>query len=224
MQLIPFSVSYRCLDRSISLEQARMVITERTSFSERLLSDGELEDWVRRSRSGDLAAFDSLVGRYYRIVFNLAFRMLGSREAAEDAAQEIFLKAWRGLGQFRGASRFSTWLHSIAVRHCINRSRVKSAEGNHIQPMSERNSRGDYEDSFEGDVPLEQWHRTQAIREAIAALPDKVQTVIVLHYYSDYTVKEIAAALDLSMRAVYARLEQGRSRLGQHLKDIGEAK
>src|SRR5204862_137700 len=84
--------------------------------------------------------FDSLVGRFYPIVRGLACRMLGSREAAEDATQEIFLKAWRSLPRFRGASRFTTWLHAIAVNHCLNVARQRAIEASRTQPMTERNT------------------------------------------------------------------------------------
>src|SRR4051812_26601572 len=83
----------------------------------------DLDDLVRRSRSGDLEAFDDLVGRFYTVTFGLACRMLYDREAAADAVQEVFIKAWRNLPRFRSASRFSTWIHTIAVNHCLDTAR-----------------------------------------------------------------------------------------------------
>jgi len=72
---------------------------------------------VDRARTGDVRAFEALVRRYERWVFTLALRMVGDRADAEDIAQEVFLKAYRGLPGFRGGSRFSTWLYAIASHH-----------------------------------------------------------------------------------------------------------
>ncbi|HEX7629209.1 MAG TPA: sigma-70 family RNA polymerase sigma factor, partial [Candidatus Methylomirabilis sp.] len=74
---------------------------------------------MERVQAGDIAAFEALVRRYERWVFTLAFRMVGDRQEAEDIAQEVFLKVYRGLRGFRGAARFSTWLYAIASHHCL---------------------------------------------------------------------------------------------------------
>ena len=80
-------------------------------------ADRELVD---QARAGDAGAFEALVRRYQGWVFTLTVRLLGDRAEAEEVAQEVFLKAYRGLRGFKGASRFSTWLYAIASHHCLN--------------------------------------------------------------------------------------------------------
>lgn len=85
-----------------------------------LSPDPEEGEWVQASRAGNLAALDRLLRRHQPWVFNLALRMVWRREVAEDATQEILLKAVTHLGSFEGRSKFSTWLYRIAVNHLLN--------------------------------------------------------------------------------------------------------
>jgi RNA polymerase sigma-70 factor (ECF subfamily) len=195
-----------------------MMTLRRVDASDRPAKSMEIDDLVRKSRDGSLEAFDALTERYYRPIFHLACRMLKRREVAEDAAQEIFIKAWENLPRFRGASQFSTWLHAIAVRHCLNVSKRMSHEILH-------EGADDGDGVFLGrktegapDDFASRCHRRLAIREALEKLPEKIRLVVVLHYYSDYAVKEIAEALNLPLRTVYSRLEAGRSRLERDLR------
>src|SRR3989338_4957663 len=87
---------------------------------------------VDRAQAGDAGAFETLVRRYQGWVFTLALRMLGDRAEAEDLAQEIFLKAYRGLKGFKGASRFSTWLYSITSHHCLNHLKARRRQLQHL--------------------------------------------------------------------------------------------
>ncbi|MBI3003279.1 MAG: sigma-70 family RNA polymerase sigma factor, partial [candidate division NC10 bacterium] len=80
----------------------------------------EDRELVEQARAGDAGAFEALVRRYQGWVFTLALRMVGNRAEAEDVAQEVFLKAYRGLAGFKAASRFTTWLYAIASHHCLN--------------------------------------------------------------------------------------------------------
>ena len=79
------------------------------------------EVWIREAQAGNKQAFSRLVEAYQRPVYNLTYRMLGSPEEAEDAAQETFLRAYARLEQYDGGHKFSTWIFSIANHHCIDR-------------------------------------------------------------------------------------------------------
>ena len=81
--------------------------------------------WVLQAQKGDDEAFTNLVGMYQKPVYNLCYRMLGEPEAAEDAAQETFLKAYQNLARYDADRSFATWLLSIAAHHCIDRLRRK---------------------------------------------------------------------------------------------------
>ena len=90
------------------------------------------QTWVDAARQGDKQAFGFLVQAYERPIFNLTYRMLGSAEEAEDAAQETFLRAYSRLNQYDPAMKFSTWLFSIANHHCIDRLRRENVTLDHM--------------------------------------------------------------------------------------------
>lgn len=94
-----------------------------------LSSDAEESEWVQAARAGSLAALDRLLRRHQPWIFNLALRMVWRREVAEDATQEILLKAVTHLGSFEGRAKFSTWLYRIAVNHLLNVRKSEMEEG-----------------------------------------------------------------------------------------------
>jgi RNA polymerase sigma-70 factor (ECF subfamily) len=176
-----------------------------------LSADKEL---LLRSRSGDLAAFDLLARPCYSVIYHLAYRMLGSREAAEDATQEVFLKAWKSIGNFRGDSRFLTWLHAIAIRHCLNDSKRLSLEAEKTRPYEAETP----EPGERRRTEIEDWHLREEIRQALLRLPEKPRLAIALRYYSDYSVQEIAEMMNAPVRTIYAYLEKGRARLWEEMR------
>ncbi len=110
-------------------------------------TEGAEDDLLRRARSGDRNAFDRLVERHLRAVWQVAWRLVRNADDAEDVAQETFLTAWRGIGEFRGDAAFATWLHRIATTRALNHldraaERMKRAsrpiEGPDPDPAAER--------------------------------------------------------------------------------------
>ena len=185
--------------------------------------DVHLDELVRRSREGDLEAFDALVGRYYRMVFGIAYRMLHGREEAEDATQEIFIKAWRNLSRFRNASRFTTWLHSIAVRHCLDVARKRSREAARTEPAPPEEG-ADLDRSAERDPSMvpgsAQWNLCRSVQDAVERLPEDQKVVVILHYLAGYSVEEIASSLNLHPNTIYSRLNKSLSRLKREVGDM----
>lgn len=186
------------------------------------VDDDQEDEWVRRSRKGDLDAFDLLVDRHYERTFNVTFRVLGCREAAEDATQEVFLKAWQNLSRFKSRSRFSTWLHTIAVRHALDVSRSVKSRPPHTSTPE------DLDDVPGGAVfpngagtlsPSTEWDRRLAVRDALMNLPDPLREVVSLYYFAGHTLQEIANALNLPLATVYQRLRNGIHRLEKCLRD-----
>jgi RNA polymerase sigma-70 factor (ECF subfamily) len=171
--------------------------------------------WVARSRSGDVEAFNFLMDRYYEVTLLLACRLLGDREAAQDATQEIFIKAWRNLSKFRGASQFSTWLHAIAANHCITAAKRLSRQARRTRSLEEI----DVAPPDPSRPPDDgNWELHWAVREATAKLPEKLRLVLILHYFAGYSIREIAAGLDLPRSTVHSRLDSALARLGQSLE------
>jgi DNA-directed RNA polymerase specialized sigma24 family protein len=109
--------------------------------------DETIEEWIQQSRSGDPEAFNQLVHYFYGTIYRLAYRTLADKGMAQDATQEIFIKVWKNLFRFMRNARFSPWLHSVAIHHCLDIVRQRYREGRRshhfkeevrIHPDSER--------------------------------------------------------------------------------------
>jgi RNA polymerase sigma-70 factor (ECF subfamily) len=186
---------------------------------------------VDRARTGDTGAFEMLVRRYQGWVFTLALRMLGDRGEAEDMAQEIFLKAYRGLRRFKGASRFSTWLYAIGSHHCLNQ-----LEARRRRPRP-HGWAGDRPDHAEHDPPaavdrladqapradalLEQTDLARIVQAELANLTAEHRIILVLRDIQGLSYEGIAQTLRLELGTVRSRLHRARmemrARLTPHL-------
>ncbi len=173
---------------------------------------------VRRCRQGDVEAFGALVTRHEGRVGALVGRILGvtaTPEDVEDTAQEVFIQAWRALPRFRGDARFSTWLYRIATNTAIRqwhrrkKQRQMSAEEDAAaQAVSPTRLAEDIQRRAEG----------RALRGAIDALPEKQRTVLLLHYFEEYSCEEIALLLGCSVGTVWSRLHYGCRKLREQLR------
>lgn len=184
---------------------------------------------VERARAGDAEAFEALVRRYQGWVFTLALRMLGDRAEAEEVAQEIFLKAYRGLKRFKGASRFSTWLYAIASHHCLNQLAARRR-----RPRSHGGGRTNRDESdppaladrladpaLRADALLERADLLRIVQAELANLAGEHRIILVLRDIQGLSYEEIAQALRLELGTVRSRLHRARmemkARLTPHL-------
>ncbi len=186
---------------------------------------------VDRARAGDMGAFEGLVRRHQGRVFTLALRMLGDRAEAEDMAQEIFLKAYRGLKAFRGASRFSTWLHAIASHHCLNhlearrRRPLQSARGGGRPDRAGNDPPAPLDrladDAPRADLLLERADLARLVQAELAHLTEEHRLVLILRDIQGLSYEEIAETLGLELGTVRSRLHRARmemkARLTPHL-------
>ena len=167
---------------------------------------------VKLCQSGDISAFEELVCKYKDRIYRLAYKMLGGADDVDDVAQEIFLKAYRGIKKFRLQSSFSTWLVQIAVNYCIShlksQRKFKSLSLNVISKRS----------SAETQAIAERNEKREKVYQAINSLPLKRRAVIVLHYFEDYTCEEIADVLNCSVGTVKSRLFYARKDLKDRLE------
>jgi RNA polymerase sigma-70 factor (ECF subfamily) len=173
-------------------------------------SDTEL---VVRARQGDEAAFEQLVLRHQRYVFNLAYRVLGDYTEAEDITQEAFVRVWRGLSGFRGQARFTTWLYRIVHNLCLNRLPGLQRELLQTEPLEEVLA-------DPGPSPADLF----AVREQMAflhaqmdRLPEKYRLVLTLRYLQHLSYDEIAAALEMPMGTVKTHIHRARRLLRERL-------
>jgi RNA polymerase sigma-70 factor (ECF subfamily) len=191
---------------------------------------------VERARTGDARAFEALVRRYERWVFTLALRMVGDRAEAEDIAQEVFLKAYRGLEGFRGASRFSTWLYSIASHHCLSALASRSRTATSLSFGGRSGAGGEDPPSPldrlpdgapRADAILEGRDLARTVQAELAKLPEDHRLVLILRDIQGMAYAEIAQTLGLELGTVRSRLHRARmdlkARLRPHLIEGGEA-
>jgi RNA polymerase sigma-70 factor (ECF subfamily) len=170
---------------------------------------------VDRLREGDPRAFEELVIAYQHRVFGVALRMLGSRAEAEEAAQEVFLRAHRAIADFRGDAKLSTWLYAIASRLCMNR--LTSGERRLLREGEETLARIPSGHASPADE-LERSERDAALHRAIAELSDERRMVVVLRDLEGLSYEEIASALDLELGTVRSRLHRARMDLKEKLE------
>jgi RNA polymerase sigma-70 factor (ECF subfamily) len=167
---------------------------------------------VQAALQGDQGAFGDLVTRYQSAVYNMAYRMLGNPTDAEDAAQEVFVRAWNQLHTFQLDRRFSTWLLSIASHHCIDvlRRRKPSAPLDGVALYVQSNE----------PAPIErvmQSEQRDTVRALLNTLPDKYRSVTVLRYYNDLSYEEIARVTGLTESAVKTQLHRARRMLADKM-------
>jgi len=186
-------------------------------------------DLVHASKNGDVTAFEELVKRYDRTLFRIAQSVTHNREDSQDAVQETFLKAYQHLGDFRGDSKFSTWLIRIAV----NQSLMKLRKHRAVREESLDEGFGTDEDVLPRKVidwapNPEQLYRTSELRQilikTIEELPPTLRVVFVLQDLEGLSTDQTAEALNLSQSAVKSRLWRARMQLRERLnKYFGES-
>jgi RNA polymerase sigma-70 factor (ECF subfamily) len=175
----------------------------------------EEQIWILRSLQGDQQAFANLVSWYQRQVYNLAYRMLGNPEDAEDAAQEVFLRAYTALSSFELGRKFSSWLLSIASNLCIDILRRRRYAWTSLEDVSFRLVSPIEEPS--GAV-LRQEQAGQ-MQHLLRRLPEKYRLVVILRYWYDLPYEEIAATAGLSLNTVKTRLHRARLMLAKALQE-----
>ena len=155
---------------------------------------------VTASVEGQRGAFDVIVERHRRTVYQVCYRFAGNHEDASDLAQEAFVRAWRGLKNFQGQSALPTWLYRIAVNVCLNRVSAKAPATDPIE------STDHFEDTrIEGaQSTLLREERAAAVRKAIASLPKKQRATLILRTYHELSHQQIADILGSSVGATKA--------------------
>ncbi|MEO0074277.1 MAG: sigma-70 family RNA polymerase sigma factor [candidate division WOR-3 bacterium] len=176
--------------------------------------DAEL---VEQAKSGNLSAFEELVTRHQRGLYNFLFRMTGEVAAAEELTQTALVRAWTGLSGFRQASSFKTWLYRIGANLAMNyRLRTRPAE--------ELTESIPAPESRQPEVEYLRHRRERIVREALSKLPADQRLALVLSVYEGQSYKEIAAVMKRSVRAVDSllfRAKQNLRRLLQPARDKG---
>ena len=165
---------------------------------------------VTQALAGRGEAFGTLVERYDRAVYHLAYRTLRDSEEARDVAQEAFFKAYRSLRTFRPGAKFSTWIFSIAYHACCDRLNRRKRYSNEELPDRADPGAGPEQQAIAGD-------EARRLRAAIAQLPEKYRTVITLYHLQGSQYDEIAQVLEIPIGTVKTHLFRAKEQLRRML-------
>jgi len=163
---------------------------------------------IERVQQGDTKAFSYLVGKYQDVVFSIALKVLKNREDAEEMAQETFIKAYRSMASFRGRSKFSTWLFSIAYNTCITSVRKKKIRTKSIDDVQVNDEEENWDKSG-----LSEEERSKMLEMALKRLPEEEYTMILLFYYEDLGIEDVSKVMGLTESNVKVRLFRARKKL-----------
>jgi len=182
--------------------------------------------FVARCRRKDPDAFAVLVGRHQKRMLNIAYRMIGDYGEACDVVQEAFLSAWRGIGNFRGEARFSTWLCGIVLNQARNHLRHRSAhsgrEGASFDDPA-RSEEGSQDPPSHEESAVERLERRELearVQEGIGSLENGQREVLVLRDIQGYSYEEIGVMLELPEGTVRSRLFRARNALKESLLKV----
>ena len=166
---------------------------------------------VRRIQRGDIDAFEILVRRHEKTIFNLVYRMLGDYDDAAETSQEVFLSAYRAIGQFRGEANFSTWLYRIALNHATTRRKSAALRQKRFVAI-------DGTDMIDNDqigpaATLEKKELRERVQRALSELEPEDATVILLRDLQDVPYEDVARVLKIPVGTVKSRLHRARQAL-----------
>ncbi len=172
---------------------------------------------IRKVLQGQTHAYAAIVDRHKDMVFSICMQVIRQREEAEEAAQDVFMKAYQTLAGFRGQSRFSTWIYRIAVNTAISRTRKRSMRW---LPLDE-NRQEDFA-LPEAEMLEEAWDQETRLRltkEALEKLPEGDRLLLMLFYYEDLSMEEISHITGLTVSNTKVRLHRLRKKLQESLND-----
>jgi RNA polymerase sigma-70 factor (ECF subfamily) len=173
---------------------------------------------VARAQAGDMDAFEQLAGAHADRLFAVLLRLLGNRSEAEDVAQEVMLRAWRGIGRFHGHSLFFTWLYRIAINEA-NRSLEKSSRRPISVSIDAEVLQVPADAQDDPSRRLEQTELRQALSKALAELPLDYRTAIVLRDVEGLSTEQAAEIAGVGQAAFKSRLHQARLRVRAAIGD-----
>jgi RNA polymerase sigma-70 factor (ECF subfamily) len=177
----------------------------------------EESTWIQQAREGDQNAFGRLVVAYQTPVYNLAYRMLGNKVEAEDAAQEAFLRAYTHLRSYDPKRPFRSWLFSIASHYCIDRLRRRRItwlplEDEFAEPYHMTSK------SPNPEIVTSRREQEEQVQSLLSTLSPTDRAAITLRYWYDCSYEEIAEMLNLTVSAVKSRLHRARRALASSIE------
>lgn len=173
-----------------------------------IIDEAEL---VAAAQGGDHEAFEELVRRTYAETFTLARRLMSNDEDARDVAQEVYLRAWKGIANFRGDAQFSTWLYRITA-NCSN-THLKRRKRHRAEPLDEFNDPAEVRQEGQPAAAYEAADLLERVSVAIDELPEKLRQVVVLRDVYGLSHEAIGDELGITVTAAKVRLHRARRKL-----------
>jgi RNA polymerase sigma-70 factor (ECF subfamily) len=220
------SVSTAAMDRSILLAGPGSRLAEPLQaavIGNETCTDAEI---MLRVKAGDQPAFDFLVQKYRRPLVSFMYRMARNTAAAEDLAQEVFLRVYRSRQTYEASAKFTTWLYRIATNLAVNHARDTRKERPEVmlrldEPDEETGTTMDVADAtMTAEQALVRRERLTAIRSKVEALPERQKLAVIMHKYQQMDYKQIADVLKLSESATKSLLFRAYETLREQLKEF----
>ncbi len=182
---------------------------------------------IERCKRGDLGAFNELVKKYEKQVYNFAYRLTGNYDDASDIAQEAFLRVYNAIGTFRGDASFSTWMFRITTNVFLDdRKRAKAHPQTSLDEQMELDetsvARQIEDPSPTPDALTEEKERAQILSDAVQTLPEYQRAMVVLYHTEQKSYEEIAEMMQLPIGTVKSRLNRARLALKEKLTPLRE--
>lgn len=200
----------------------------RLDLESRTLEQPSESELILRLRARDLTAFDELVAHFERPIYALCFRLLGDAEEARDAAQETFLKVYKGLSGFRAESGLKTWIYRIAINQAMNQQRWWRRR-HRDETISLDISRGESDTTLGSSLPGKSIspeaqaiasERERSIMKALGEIKQEYRVALILREIEELSYEEIAETLSVSIGTVKSRIARGREELRRRVKNL----
>jgi len=178
------------------------------------------EYFIEQTLNGNVNAFAFLVEKYKHMVYTLAIRIVKNREEAEEISQDVFVKAFKNLGKFKGESKFSTWIYKIAYYASLDilKKKKRFVNSENIDEFNEVDL-GNIKDALEY---LHEKERKKIINDALLKLNEDERIILTLYYFEELPVKEISKVVNLSEDNIKTKLFRSRKKLATILKHVIE--
>jgi RNA polymerase sigma-70 factor (ECF subfamily) len=221
---VPTDVGTAAMDRGLLMTALRPAAT--ASFAVTATEPGSDAEVMLRVKAGDQSAFDYLVQKYRRPLVSFMYRMAHNSAAAEDLAQEVFLRIYRSRATYEASAKFTTWLYRIATNLAVNHARDTRHERPEVtvsldEPDEESGTTLELPDShLSAEQALVRRERMLAIRSKVEALPEQQKMAVIMHKYQQMDYKEIAEVLKKSESATKSLLFRAYESLREQLKEF----
>lgn len=178
---------------------------------------------LQKFKQGDETSFAKLVVKYQKPVLNIIYRFTQNKHTAEDMAQEVFIRVYRGAEKFEERSKFFTWLYRVTINYCIKQAKRWKVLAE--SSLDEEKENGKLSETVADPSPtpqgcLEKEYLLVKVREAVMALPDDQRSVVILSKFQDLPYEDIADVLKISVPSVKSKLHRAKLKLKEKLKEV----